>query len=1091
MFFSYKTGFKRLILYGIAVITGLILLSPFIITRGINSSYIKNKISYFIYQKTGVLIDGSKFSLAIFPGPSISVHNFIFNPDNGINATIDFLKFNFDIQQLLQGRIDINQITIDRPEIKPMVIKGKPFALPLNVFASNTIRDLKKIFTFLPEHQSSVELRFKNCISQYFKQMDGKVSLSKEKEEILLNTTIKKIKFRPATLSKTAFGRYPDLDSIDLDQITLFAGINSKGEIKGRCTFIAPKLLSKNKNIVLDSSIIKSSFNLAEDGYQLVLTPFKLNYPEGTIAIHFENNRIQKKSNLEFIGTNINVDQARQMSQKLFNDNEIVKTIFQIVRSGFVPSVVVSFQAKDLKNLFNADRFSLKGNIEHGSVNIPATDLMARGVKADVHIQKGILDIQAKSAIIQNSKLEKGHLSIDLLNYKNFPFQGEFSLALDLSLIPQTLISLLPETFLSRELSLVHDVTGRSKAELALLLGPDDPLLKVKINATELSATGYYDRIPGKLSLENINFNYEPDRVSLQQFNAIINHNKIYDFNTLIDFKNEVRIKIKSGSGDIDLSSTIPWLMSYKKTNKMISPVKEGTGKIHISAIDLSGPILKPEQWEYDLKGRSEKINISTQKNQKQIQNLSCQYHLSKNHFNITKIQTKIVDLSWMENLIEKKHLNSILIPFDMENGNFQLEPTDSFLKTDLKFSSGPKVHIDLKGETSASFAFNAIKIIDEPVSNASLSFNYNNDEPLFDFKGMLDTSSINKVIRPGSFWAKKINDFSEGQSILIKEDQASNLNIFIKTIDLDSAFFQIAIDDSIDPPEITSPRIITIDRRLLQDKIIHINADQLKIKKLTFTQIDSQLLYKKDSSRIKLNKALLCDLETSGYINFQKDRLNTDIYFKANNKDNIQDLFTCLLKKNGFMDGQYSLTGNLKSNGFKKDFLNKLNGAIILNAEKGRIYKLTLLSRILSVLNISKIFKGKIPDVTQNGFAYDNIYLEADIKDSIIHLTRAIIDGQDMTLLFSGWIDPVNDALDLTCLVAPFKTIDLIIKKIPIINTILNGRLISVPIKATGKLSDPMVVPLHPSAVGDGLINMMSNILKTPVKLWDKIYGK
>ena len=128
---------------------------------------------------------------------------------------------------------------------------------------------------------------------------------------------------------------------------------------------------------------------------------------------------------------------------------------------------------------------------------------------------------------------------------------------------------------------------------------------------------------------------------------------------------------------------------------------------------------------------------------------------------------------------------------------------------------------------------------------------------------------------------------------------------------------------------------------------------------------------------------------------------------------------------------------------------------------------------------------------MTQDGFAYNKISMEADIKDSIIYLNRAIIDGQDMTLIFSGWIDPVNDTLDLTCLVAPFKTIDLIIKNIPILNTLLDGRLVSVPTKATGKLSDPIVVPLHPSAVGEGLVNMMSDILKTPVKLWDKIYAE
>ena len=105
MFFSYKTGFKRLILYGIAVIIGLILLSPIIITWGINTSYIKNKISSFLYQKTGTHIDGSKFSLAIFPNASISVHKVLFNPDNGINLSIDFVKFDFDILLIMPWNI--------------------------------------------------------------------------------------------------------------------------------------------------------------------------------------------------------------------------------------------------------------------------------------------------------------------------------------------------------------------------------------------------------------------------------------------------------------------------------------------------------------------------------------------------------------------------------------------------------------------------------------------------------------------------------------------------------------------------------------------------------------------------------------------------------------------------------------------------------------------------------------------------------------------------------------------------------------------------------------------------------------------------
>ena len=362
-------------------------------------------------------------------------------------------------------------------------------------------------------------------------------------------------------------------------------------------------------------------------------------------------------------------------------------------------------------------------------------------------------------------------------------------------------------------------------------------------------------------------------------------------------------------------------------------------------------------------------------------------------------------------------------------------------------------------------------------MSDASISFNKNTDKPLFVFKGILNTASLNKLVNPDSFWAKKIDTFTEGQPLLIHTDKNATLHITTRTINLNSIM--------------SKPGIFSNGRRMVPNKKIIFKADKLKIKKLTITNIDSQLVFKKDHSYIKLNKAFLCDLKTGGYISIKKDTISADIPFEARDKADIQDLLTCLFQKNDFMDGRYSLTCSILSHDSIKNCLNTLTGSLKFNASEGRIYKLTILSRILSVLNISKLFKGNIPNVTQKGFAYKNIFIEADIRDSKIYLTKAIIDGNDMTLIFTGWIDPVNDKINLTCLVAPFKTIDLIIEKIPIINTLLGGRLVSVPVEINGKLSDPTVIPLHPSAVGTGLINMMSTILKTPVKLWDKIYGE
>jgi hypothetical protein len=142
----------------------------------------------------------------------------------------------------------------------------------------------------------------------------------------------------------------------------------------------------------------------------------------------------------------------------------------------------------------------------------------------------------------------------------------------------------------------------------------------------------------------------------------------------------------------------------------------------------------------------------------------------------------------------------------------------------------------------------------------------------------------------------------------------------------------------------------------------------------------------------------------------------------------------------------------------------------------------MTLLSRLLSVLNILKL-----PDIRQEGFRYRSIQVNAQMKNGTIHLEKAVIDAENMALFFTGDIHPFENRLDLTCLVAPFKTIDTLVQFIPVVNTILSGRLVSFPAKATGAIDDPVITPLHPSAVGEGLINMFTSLLTSPIRLFER----
>lgn len=1077
---SLKIGIKRPVFYIGFLIIVLMLSSPLLITWIINTTYIKNKISSLIYQKTGTFITASKFSLTVFPKASINIADFNFHPDDRIQIKTELMKVHIDIQKLLQGKINIDQIAIHHPVIETIAAEKVQPGLSFDLSISKCIQGLKNIFTFLPDQQASVELTFKNLTSQYFSRMDGSVYLSKETNEILLKTIAKEIKIKISDLLNNSFEKHLDVDSVKIDQLKLTVSLSSEGEIQGQCDLDSSILKSKEDLLVLDSNPIEVSFKLSDNFYQVDIKPFRLNYPKGKVGIHFFSSRAgqaQKKSEIQFTGTGIHIDQAQKMSLLLFKDNKIAATLFNILQEGVVPQVSVAFQSEDLSELFKGTNLKLKGNIKEGIVNIPNTELTASDINGNAEIQKGILEINTNQAMVQKSKIEKGHLFIDLLNHADIPFQGDFSLDLDLSMIPKTLISLLPETVLARELLLVHNVKGHSKARLKLSLAPNTKDMDVKINTADFSVTGRYNRIPNDITLENVNFKYDTDTIVINHITGTINHSRIYDLNAKLDLKNDAKIYIQSGSGTIALDSIIPWLMSYKKTREHISPIKQGNGKVTIDSIELSGPLLKPDHWTYDMTGSGQGINITTHLNQKEIENLSCQYHISDDLIILKKMMMKNTNLSWLDQFFEKNLLDSILVPFETENGNLQLGQKHSLLNSDLQFKSGPILHIDLKGETLSSLALNTIKILDKGFSDAVISFNHNAEKPLFDFNGILNTQTLNKILIPKSSWGKTMDELTEGDPILIYTDKNSTLNIITKKLNLNSILSQ--------------SKTFSFGNRQLSRNIINFKTDKLKVKNLTVTDIDSTVSFKKDHSYIKLNKAFLCDIETKGDINLKNDEVHAIIPFEANNKSNIQDLLTCLFQETELMDGRYTLSGNILSDAAKKNFSKTLTGSFVFSAQEGRIYRLTLLSRILSVLNVSSLFKGNIPDITQKGFAYKNISLEADIKESKIYFTKAIIDGNDMTLIFNGWIDPINNTMDLTCLVAPFKTVDLIVEKIPIINTLLGGRLVSIPIKATGNLFDPTVIPLHPSAVGQGLVNMMSDILKTPIKLWDKLSGE
>ncbi len=192
-----------------------------------------------------------------------------------------------------------------------------------------------------------------------------------------------------------------------------------------------------------------------------------------------------------------------------------------------------------------------------------------------------------------------------------------------------------------------------------------------------------------------------------------------------------------------------------------------------------------------------------------------------------------------------------------------------------------------------------------------------------------------------------------------------------------------------------------------------------------------------------------------------------------------------CLTGKELRITGDYDLTANIRSHGTGTDMLSALEGRVDFKARNGKIYHFPTLAKVLSVLSVLEIFRGRAPEIGGSGFPYSSMALRGDIHKGVFTVEKAYIGGKSLDIIAEGEVDLAKQKIDMVVLVAPFSSINWLIRHIPLVNTIMGGTLISIPTRVSGNLTDPDVTVLSPTAVGSRILKLFENIIKAPVKIF------
>ena len=263
---------------------------------------------------------------------------------------------------------------------------------------------------------------------------------------------------------------------------------------------------------------------------------------------------------------------------------------------------------------------------------------------------------------------------------------------------------------------------------------------------------------------------------------------------------------------------------------------------------------------------------------------------------------------------------------------------------------------------------------------------------------------------------------------------------------------------------------------------VLRVTADRFQLGRLTFKPVKADVILHPGKMTVQIDRADMCGIAVPARLQISP----WNLAFTAEPETAgmpLDTLFTCLFEEPGVVSGIYDMAGNVTAANLGDGFYRSLDGHLQFTSRSGRIYRHGILAKVLALLNMTEIFRGRLPDIVQKGFGYKTMKITGEFEDGKFVLRNGIIDGSSMTIVFDGHYDLLEQTMDVDLLVAPLKTIDAILQSLPVLNNIMKGGLISIPFRVEGKWDSIVVRPVPAEKADTGLLRTLNRNLDTESK--------
>lgn len=188
---------------------------------------------------------------------------------------------------------------------------------------------------------------------------------------------------------------------------------------------------------------------------------------------------------------------------------------------------------------------------------------------------------------------------------------------------------------------------------------------------------------------------------------------------------------------------------------------------------------------------------------------------------------------------------------------------------------------------------------------------------------------------------------------------------------------------------------------------------------------------------------------------------------------ENVLSLFG---EERRLITGKMSVRGMLQGHGRDdRGIIPTLNGSVKISLGEGYIRKGTIFPRILALLNLPQVLRGKV-DLEETGFPFSTVSSKLTVEDGVFSTKDLLIQSPIMKVSAAGMYDWKSDRLEGISAVSPFGAYSDLLKDIPLFGRIFSGDrkgIATAMFSIAGPLGEPEVEYLPMQSVKTGLTGL------------------